>query len=262
MTAPGVYPPGPPPPGWPSPLPPITIGPDGNPTYSSTKPTNSKTTSSSSSCTTETTSSCTVSTSYGVDTAGSTTTTFSTTSCSTFSGCSVTGTTSTTVTTSSAPGCWKFPPAYAEATPAPSFARREVGSALEDDAIGGPADEALLEKRAGKKGNRFVLNSLGSCTLNKPIKVPGNDYPGPGKIESFMQKAGIPFPGAYIVPQEDTSKVCAPPQLTLLSDVSQLSSTKYYDGTNYVPMGTAIAGKVPYVNTEHVCEYYASTKPV
>lgn len=256
MTAPGVYPGGPPPPGWPSPLPPITIGPDGNPTYSSTQPDTSTKTSSSSSCTTETTSSCTISTSYGVDTAGSTTTTFSTTSCSTYSGCSVTGTTSTTATTSSAtPGCWKYP--AANATPAPSFARREVESYKEDDASNQPADEASLEKRGGKKGNRYELNSLGSCTLNQPITVPGKEYPGPGAIVSFMQSKGISFPGAYIVPLEQG--VCAPPELKLLPDVNQLSSTTYYDGNNYVAMGTAIKGKVPYVNTEHVCEYQAST---
>lgn len=249
MTAPGVYPAGPPPPGWPSPLPPITIGPDGNPTYSSTTSTS---TSSSSSCTTETTSSCTISTSYGVDAAGSTTTTFSTTSCSTITGCSITGTTSTTVTTSSAtPGCWKYP--AANATPAPSFARREVGSEVEDDIEMQPADQALLEKRGPKKGNRHVLNTLGTCTLNSPITVPGKDYPGPGSIVSFMQNKGISFPGAWIVPLEQG--VCAPPELTLLADVNQLSATQYYDGNNYVAMGTAITGKVPYVNTEHVCEY-------
>lgn len=130
---------------------------------------------------------------------------------------------------------------------------------MEDDAIDGPTDEALLEKRA-PKGNRFTLNKLGTCQLQKPIKVPGHDYPGPGKIEAFMKSKNIPFPGAYIVPE--VQGVCAPPELTLLSDVSQLSSTQYYNGINYVPMGTAITGKVPYVNTEHVCEYYVSPKPV
>lgn len=254
MPSPGVYPPGPPPPGWPSPFPPITIGPNGNPTYSSSEPTSTDTTSSSSCTSTETASSCIVSTSYGIDTAGSTTTTFTTTSCSTITGCSVSGTTSTTVTSSSAtPGCWKFPVVTAAPTPAPSaaFAKRQEGSDMEHDAMN--PDEGLLAKRA-KNSNRDYVRKFGTvCNLNQPIKVP--DHWGPAHLPQEMANRGTPIAGAYIVPL-DTANVCAPPQLTLLSDLSQLSSTKYYDGQQfYIAMGTPANGKVPYVNTEHVCEY-------
>lgn len=84
FTLPGVYPAGGPPAGFPNPFPPITIGPQGDPTYSSSDPpssdptetaTSTQASSSSSSCTTQTASSCAETVSVWVPSGGSSQTT-------------------------------------------------------------------------------------------------------------------------------------------------------------------------------------------
>ncbi|RFU26068.1 hypothetical protein B7463_g10270, partial [Scytalidium lignicola] len=108
FTLPGIYPPPPPgirPPGFSSDFPSITIGYDGNPTYSSEpesdRQTSTSTSASSSSCSTVTATDCTDFVSYGVNTAGSTTTTATSSVCSTVTACSASDFTTTTFTTAS-----------------------------------------------------------------------------------------------------------------------------------------------------------------
>lgn len=112
---PGIYPPAPPPPGFPTSIPPMTIGLNHNPTYSSptTKSpyTSPNTTSSSSGCSTITASDCTIFISYNVDQEGDATATATSSECSTTIGCSVSDTQTTRETTSTASSpssCPKF----------------------------------------------------------------------------------------------------------------------------------------------------------
>lgn len=241
MGHPGTYPPGPPPPGFPSSLPVITVGPNGDPTYTDKPPEPTPTDQSSSSCSSTEIPSCTASTSYGVDTAGTTTTTFTSTICSTITACTGSATTSTTVTTSSdSPSCYRLPVETASATPT-AFVKRGINATQEP--------ENPLVRRA--KGRESGMVAFGSCQLrlrnDEPVKFP--QYPGPSKILNAFQAQ---LKGAYIVPV--TENRCQAPELTLFPDWDKLSEQTHYDEEErkYSPIGV---NNPPFVNTEHVCGY-------
>jgi hypothetical protein len=274
---PGVYPPGPPPlPGWKITFPRITIGKNGDPTYSSPTPTSSdpKPTkadvslseikpstkpnteaSSSSGCTISVTASiCSQILSYGIDKGGRTTTTLSSRSCSATVGCGAqeTFTTRTVTSQASCPSIGYIPFSMNE----------EIVDENEEEAIMPPSGDGTIQERSGTSANAFGIfqrakrDSFDFSKENCPLQtVKALGWPKVSSLSEYKKAKAW-----FVTRRRDND--CGPWELALVADPVGLTAgtvvTKDAFGKPYkfpdAPVNRLNTNEFAFLNADHAYE--------
>jgi hypothetical protein len=223
----------------------LTIGPNGDPEYPSSKPTDeptSKQTSDESCTSTATVTDVTVIISYGVDTSGSTTTTSTSSKTGEQTGCSVTAETTTTTVTSASScstGCSTCHWFDANSLPTDIPDSLDSSDDSSDSSDGTETSEKRsiagriaydvevvprsLEKRAG---SAKAFNTLGFCSIPNGGTVKPPNWPtGVKATLALFNKLNVPN-GAWFyeqIPTNNAPGTCAAPVLAL--DTSKIQSS-------------------------------------